>query len=332
MFNNIVSYLIAPHKFRNVTCMLPDKVPLDYVRVKYEYCGICGGDYSRFLGYRNDYPISLGHEFVAKVQDINCNKKLNYTIGDYVVSDFNYRCGKCLFCIQNKTHLCLKNDVALFTNRAFSYYADIHYSYLVKTNISCNYLYRATAVEPLSCIIHAMNHYNLSDINFILIYGTGNIGMLCAFYLGCCMKKNVQIFDTNIVKQKYITDLFPCTPVDFNTSYDLVIEATNSSFGLSQCIEHYASTKNICSFSHLYGQATENLYDKLVKKECSIYFPLRNGSRKNLHIAAELIEQNWEDSFDKLIQIYETNDINFPFEDKSKCNKPKQAIRFINEQ
>ena len=77
MLNNIVSYLVAPHKFNNEACMLPDIVPSDYVRVKYEYCGICGGDYSRFLGYRNDYPISLGHEFVAKVLDINCNKGLS---------------------------------------------------------------------------------------------------------------------------------------------------------------------------------------------------------------------------------------------------------------
>lgn len=176
-----------------------------------------------------------------------------------------------------------------------------------------------------------MNHYNLSEINFILIYGTGNIGMLCAFYLSCCLGKNVQLFDTNIVKQKYITNLFSCTPVDYKTSYDLVIEATNSSFGLSQCIEHYASVKNICSFSHLYGQATENLYDKLVKKECSIYFPLRNGSRKNLYFATELIEQNWKNSFDKLIQIYETDDLNFPFEEKLKCNKPKQVIKLVIE-
>lgn len=59
---------------------------------------------------------------------------------------------------------------------------------------------------------------------------------------------------------------------------------------------------------------------------------LRNGSRKNLNIASEIIEQKWENSFDKLIHIYETNNINFPFEDKSKCNKPKQVIKFISEQ
>lgn len=193
MLNNIVSYLVEPHKFNNIVFTLPDIVPSEYVRVKYEYCGICGGDYSRFLGYRNDYPISLGHEFVAKILDINCNKELSYSIGDHVISDFNYRCGKCSFCMEGNTHLCLKNDVEFFTNRAFSQYADIHYSYLVKTNVPNKYLYRATVIEPLSCIIHAMNHYDMSKINFVLVYGTGNIGMLCVFFKFLHEKKRTTI-------------------------------------------------------------------------------------------------------------------------------------------
>lgn len=332
MLDNTVAYLVAPLKFNNVTCKLPDLVPFDYVRVKYEYCGICGGDYSRFLGYRDDYPISLGHEFVAQVIDINCNAKISYDIGDYVVSDFNYCCMKCSFCQRNKTHLCQKNDIELFTNRGFSQYADIHYSYLVKTQIHQNYIYRATAVEPLSCIIHAMRHYDMSKINSILVYGTGNIGMLCAFYLSCCMKKNVQIFDKNTVKQQKVARLFSCKFADFTASYDLIIEATNSPLGLLQCIDCCTYTQNICSFSHLYGQTTNGIYDSLVKKECSIYFPLRNGARENLYYATSEIEHNWKSSFDELIQIYETNNISLPFEAKYKCNAPKQVIRFIVEQ
>lgn len=329
MIDNIVSYLVSPHKFINVTCKLPDEVPINYVRVRYEYCGICGGDYSRFLGYRNDYPVSLGHEFVAKVVDLNSNVPIDYAIGDYVVSDFNYRCMKCAFCQCKKTHLCLDNDAMFFTNRAFSQYADIYYSYLVKTNIPCKYIYRATAVEPLSCIIHAMKQYDLSNIDSILIYGTGNIGMLCAFYLCRCIGKKVQLFDLNPIKQQNIASLFDCESANFSNFYDLVIEATNSSLGLLQCIERCYGAKNICSFSHLYGQNVDGIYDILVKKECKIYFPLRNGSRVNLHHATYEIENKWSTSFDKLIQIYTTDDINLPFEEKCKCNIPKQVIKFV---
>lgn len=332
MLDNIVSYLVAPHEFSNIVTQLPDVVPPDYVRVKYEYCGICGGDYSRFLGYRKNYPVSLGHEFVAKVLAMNCNAKLDYAIGDYVISDFNYRCMECPSCQRNETHLCKKNNIGFFTNRAFSQYADIHYSYLVKTQISQKYIYRAANIEPLSCVIHAMNHYDLSEISSVLIYGTGNIGMLCAFYLSCCVGKEVYVFDKNTSKQQMILKLFSCKPAEFNISYDLIIEATNSVSGLMQCIDCCTYTRNICSFSHLYGQNTNGIYNSLVKKECSIYFPLRNGSCENLHHATREIEHKWKAAFDELIQIYKTDNINIPFEDKEKCNKPKQVIKFIIDQ
>lgn len=108
MLDNIVSYLVAPHKFVNFNTLLPDEVPINYVRVKFLFCGICGGDYSRYLGYRKEYPLSLGHEFVAQVLEHNCSSAMGIEIGDFVVSDFNYRCLECRYCQKGKSHLCQK--------------------------------------------------------------------------------------------------------------------------------------------------------------------------------------------------------------------------------
>ena len=36
--------------------------------------------------------------------------------------------------------LCKKNDIELFTNRAFSLYADVHYSYLTKIDLDIKYI------------------------------------------------------------------------------------------------------------------------------------------------------------------------------------------------
>lgn len=328
MIKNVVSYLIEPKKFNNKVQVLPDAIPHEYVRVKYLYCGICGGDYSRYMGYRAEYPISLGHEFVAEVIGINCDVETDYKTGDFVVSDFNYRCMTCHYCQNNKTHLCIKNSLEKFTNRAFALYADIHYTYLVKTNIPQNYIYRATLVEPLSCIIHAMDFYDLSRIRSVLIYGTGNIGMLCAFYLSQCHDKHVFLYDVNAQKMYAIADLFMCEKADFTKTYDLVIEATNSPNGLLNCLAGVKYNPNICSFSHLYGQNTEEIYNCLVQKESNIYFPLRNGAKNTLHQATQIIETFWSHSYDRLIKIYKTNDINFPFEEKISCVEPKQIINF----
>ena len=70
MLDNIVSYLVAPHKFVNFNTLLPDEIPTDYVRVKFLFCGICGGDYSRYLGYRKEYPYLLGMNLSHKYLNI----------------------------------------------------------------------------------------------------------------------------------------------------------------------------------------------------------------------------------------------------------------------
>lgn len=328
MLSNVVSYLMAPHKFVNVNSDLPDKIPADHVRVEYLYCGICGGDYSRYLGYRTEYPLSLGHEFVAQVLDYNCSCTLEFEKGDYVVSDFNYRCNECSYCQKGKSHLCIKNDIGLFTNRAFSMYADIHYSYLTKINSSIKPIYRATTIEPLSCILHAMEKYDLSKITHVLIYGTGNIGMLCAFYLHTCCNKNVYVYDTFKEKCQLVAHTLGCNIASFDTDYDLIIEATNNASGLLECIMRCEYNQSICSFSHLYGQDTEQIYTALVKKEIDIYFPLRNGSKDNLSHAAQIIKANWSAREDRLIEIIKTDDLNTAFEAKKNCSKPKQVVKF----
>ena len=64
-YNNVAVFT-APQTINIESKPLPD-IPPDYVRIKYLYCGICGGDYSTFLGRRTRYPITLGHEFVGEI-------------------------------------------------------------------------------------------------------------------------------------------------------------------------------------------------------------------------------------------------------------------------
>ena len=46
-----------------------------------------------------------------------------------------------------------------------------------------------TLVEPLSCILHALEMYDLNKINSIYINGGGSIGMLFTFYLSYILNK-----------------------------------------------------------------------------------------------------------------------------------------------
>ena len=61
---NKIHMLTEPYRFEVSDTELPEP-SIGYVTINYLFCGICEGDYSRYIGRRKDYPISLGHEFAV---------------------------------------------------------------------------------------------------------------------------------------------------------------------------------------------------------------------------------------------------------------------------
>lgn len=324
---NSVYYLISKGTFQVLKNDLKSLNP-DYVRVQFLYCGICGGDYSCFLGRRTSYPSTLGHEFVASVIDVgrNVNK---FEKNDFVISDFNYRCQKCSYCLSGKEHLCIKNNIGYFTNRAFAEYADIHKNYLYVVN-SIENIINATLAEPLSCVIHAYNEIlNICNPKSILIVGLGNIGMLFAFYLKMVIKiEKIFVHDTISVKEKRIIELFNCSAIDLNHSqkYDLIIDATNSVSGARFCLNISAFAQKYCMMSHLYGLDTSFIYEMMCKKEIHPLFPLRNGNRENILLAIQIIQKYWKVSYDTTIEVFPISKIQHVFNEKIDLKSNKQVI------
>lgn len=324
---NNVYYLINKGTFKLQRNDLNSLKP-DYVRVQFLYCGICGGDYSCFLGRRTSYPYTLGHEFVASVIDTGKNVN-NFYIGDFVVSDFNYRCQKCSYCLTGKEHLCIQNNAGLFTNRAFAEYADIHKNYLYNVN-SIKTVINATLIEPLSCVIHAYNEIlNVCSPNNVLIVGLGNIGMLFAFYLKTVIRlKKVFVHDSISEKEKRIIRLFNCAAMEPNhlQKYDLIIDATNSISGAQICLNISKSAQVYCMMSHLYGLDTSFIYETMCQKEIRPLFPLRNGNRENILLALQTIQKYWKPSYDKTIEVFPITKIQQVFNNKKVLKSNKQVL------
>lgn len=300
----------------------------DYVRVQFLYCGICGGDYSCFLGRRTSYPYTLGHEFVARVVDTGKNVN-DFRKDDYVISDFNYRCKKCRYCLSGKEHLCVQNDAGYFSNRAFAEYADIHKSYLYKIN-SLENLANATLIEPLSCVIHAYNKIlQICKPKSILIVGLGNIGMLFAFYLKSVIKlEKVFVYDSIPEKEKRIVELFNCTPIDLKQlqEYDFIIDATNTISGAEFCLNISTFSQKYCMMSHLYGLDTSFIYEMICKKEILPLFPLRNGNRDNIQSAIQIIHNYWKSNYDSTLEIFPISNIQKVFNEKATLVSNKQIL------
>lgn len=326
MMINQIYYLIEPKKFELKTMEMS---PLNskYVRLKNLFCGICGGDYSCFLGHRNSYPYTLGHEFVAEVVDVGDNVT-QFKQGDYVISDFNYRCGECEYCLSGKDHLCINNDIQLFSNRAFSKFSDVHQSYLYK--VYPKNIIEATLIEPLSCIIHAWNLIEKHVIpQKILIVGLGNIGTLFSFLSKKIKGLNdVFVYDTNASKLNNVVNFFDCIPYDKKemSSFDVIIDASNTIEGISFSLNRCRQNQLLCVMSHLYGINTSYIYESLCKKEIFSIFPLRNGNIVNLSDADLFIKNHWNSQYNDMIGIYSINDIQNIFENKSSNIYNKQVF------
>lgn len=322
---NVIAVFTGPYKIELIEKLIP---PLqdDYVFVEYLYCGICGGDYSVYCGYRKSYPISLGHEFVAKV--ISVGKQVsNFHPGQYVVSDFNFRCGKCVYCINDQTHLCEKNDIGCFSNRGFARTANIHSSYLVPIAPPKN-LSRACLIEPLSCVIHACDTLDIQKGMNVLVCGGGGIGMLFCFLLRKAYEDiSITLIEQNCSKETLLKKHFSVQKFNRRTKdeYDLLIDCSNSIKGLQFLLDYARRGSKVCIMSHLYGLRTSFVYEQACKKELVCCFPLRNGQRENLLTSATVMERYWLEEFDDMLTIYD--DIFTAFKEKSQNPCCKQIVK-----
>lgn len=322
---NTVYYHTAPYKIEQSTQLLsaPES---EFLMVQYLFCGICGGDYSVYCGRRTKYPVSLGHEFVAVIVEsgINCTE---YSVGDIVISDFNYRCNNCKYCKNGKSHLCVHNDIQKFSNRGFANYASIHKNYLYKIPLF-DFLPKACLIEPLSCVIHACEKLSFSTETTIVINGGGSIGMLFAFYLTRIQNNTqVQIIEKNEMRLNKILQHFPVTDYHNNDSDspDLVIECSNSIEGMYTALDICDMGGSLCIMSHLYGLDTSFIYETICKKELQVFCPLRNGERKNIESAICYIDNYWSELDNNMLGIF--NNVEDAFTHKTSTAYNKQIIK-----
>lgn len=321
--------LTAAGNFQLVERDLPNELPEHSVLLQIEYCGICGGDYSCYLGRRPEYPKSLGHEFVGTILSIGREVQA-FEVGDFVISDLNYRCGKCTYCATGKSHLCTSNNIERFSNRAFFQYMVIDETYLYHIKMPSSLLYRAALIEPLSCVIHSYDQIKAFDWKTILINGCGSIGTLFCFYLKNILRDcDISVYDVNTHRSAALSNFFgvKCVSSLSEESFDGVYECTNSTVGIEYSLQSVKRGGAFCVLSHLYGEQTSFVYETICKKELRPVCPLRNGTPANVSAAIEYIETLWTPLLDSLIGIYAFDSLPDVFRAKGQIKFNKQVIK-----
>ncbi|MBR3134924.1 MAG: alcohol dehydrogenase catalytic domain-containing protein [Clostridia bacterium] len=201
------------------------------VKVRTEYCGICGSDIHKLLYEKpnSDYVKTsiLGHEITGEIVEVSNNVK-ELKIGDKVVVEPLLYCNECEECKKGHIQFC-KNLKSLGKDiqGGFAEYVIANEKQLHKIGVNTD-LKLATLSDPYSVAIHTRNLINNHEQCKIAIIGDGIIGISVAELM---RKRNIvtvfgkhqnreSILKKIDVKYKSVNDIN-----NYYDYFDVVIEA-----------------------------------------------------------------------------------------------------------
>ncbi len=195
---------------RNVKVMDSDmpKLKPGYVKVKVEYCGICGSDVHHYMNleeafYPDIYPFIVGHEFAGIVVE-TAEGVADLEVGDRVCVEPGTFCGKCEWCKKGKYNLCKNMEFlsAPPTKGAMREYVThpAELCFKLPENVSTM---EGALVEPLAVGMNAVVRSGIQVGQSAVVLGTGCIGLVTVMSLkaaGITDITAVDLFDIRLNK------------------------------------------------------------------------------------------------------------------------------------
>lgn len=153
----------------------------DDILVKPGACGICGTDlhvlHHGFPG--THYPVTPGHEFAGHVVATGSSVR-GFREGDFVAVDPNVVCGTCRWCRAGRPNLCLSlSPIGVGRPGAAAEFVAVpaRNAFQVRDSLGAGL---AALIEPLACVLHAVDaSQGVKDRN-VLVFGAGTMGLLLA--------------------------------------------------------------------------------------------------------------------------------------------------------
>ncbi|MER9890146.1 alcohol dehydrogenase catalytic domain-containing protein [Mesorhizobium sp. M0114] len=327
--SNSVARLVSPRRFILTCDALSEDLPPDFVRIRIEFCGVCGTDRSFYLGHRDEgYPISLGHEHCGTIVAVG-DQVTSYQVRDFVAIDPNYRCGCCLYCRTGAGHLCERATVSLYSNRGYANFIDIKASYILKLP-EYRSRHLGALVEPLSVTINAtdISKCALADES-TLVLGIGGIGTLLVFNLLETQDGEIWIYDNAPHKMASLKDLYPSRIKILDCADDrvfgVVFETTGSSDGFLHGCARLSKLGRLILVSR-YHSDEPSIPDRLPWKQPNIYFVHLNGNGDSFPKAAALLKRSWGPDYDRLLSFHALSDIDKVFAEYESLPANKKII------
>ena len=149
------------------------------VLIRVAAAGLCGTDLHIYRGeYEAHYPIIPGHEFAGTVAAIGSGVD-QFHVGQRVAVDPNIFCHHCAYCRREMHNQCLNlRAVGVTADGAFAEY--VLAPQAVVYDIADLPFEQAAFIEPLSCVIYAMQRARPAPGDRVLLFGAGPMGCLLA--------------------------------------------------------------------------------------------------------------------------------------------------------
>ncbi|MEM3730800.1 MAG: alcohol dehydrogenase catalytic domain-containing protein [Candidatus Bathyarchaeia archaeon] len=151
----------------------------DEVLIRIRAVGICGTDIETYHGkYPVKYPIIMGHEAAGEVAQVGENVT-QVDVGDRVVIDPIFSCGKCYLCLLGKRNLCpngglLGRDMGI---GAYAEYTVLPEKMVFKFPENISYE-EATTIQLLTTVYHGQKRIKIMPNDSVAILGQGAAGLL----------------------------------------------------------------------------------------------------------------------------------------------------------
>ena len=164
---------------------LPDPAPRDHeVVVAVGLCGICGTDVHVLDGDYGvvRYPVIPGHEFGGEVVAVGRAVR-GLAPGTRVAVDPMDYCDACSMCRSGWTNMCLDGGgLGTTAPGALAQYVAVNGARCEPLPDGLD-LGEASLVEPLACVLHAVDRIGPVLGRDVLVLGAGPIGLLCSALL-----------------------------------------------------------------------------------------------------------------------------------------------------
>lgn len=215
----------------------PDTNPSE-VNIRVKLAGICRTDLELTRGYMGFSGV-LGHEFIGAIDDENAP----LASGTRVVGEINAGCGECPDCKRGLQRHCPNRSVLGILNRSgcMAEWLSLPAENILPVPDAVSD-HQAVFTEPLAAALEIFEQMHIEPTERVCIIGDGKLGLLIAMTFALRHEGDSLLIGHHQNKLELASDMLQTQlehdPIAaLNRQWDIVVDATGSSFGLRRAMQ-----------------------------------------------------------------------------------------------